>query len=351
LHCSWCGEILSERQVQGRPRAACPSCGRVAYEQLKVGAGVLVQRQGELLLVQRGPGSDAFPGAWCLPAGYCEVDEPPAVTAARETREETGLQVQVGRLVDVYFFDDDPRGNGLLVVYQADVIDKDPDFDAGGPDTAGEIAATGFFPGDGLPAPLSGGGHDQAISAWRDRGAGSWQLGQPMHFCPHCTHALEDGFAFDRLRPICPSCGFVHFQTPKVGVSVLVEREGEVLLVQRAIDPGKGDWSLPSGFVEWDETPEAAARRECAEETGLILADLELLDVRHYSDDFRGPGINLTYRARVAGGRLEPGDDAQKACFVSPAGLPAPAAIAFRGHELMLERWRSSQERKSVPKA
>jgi ADP-ribose pyrophosphatase YjhB (NUDIX family) len=320
----------------------------VAYQQLKVGAGVLVQRQGELLLLQRGPESDAFPGAWCLPAGYCEVDEPPSVAAARETREETGLQVQVGRLVDVYFFDDDPRGNGLLVVYQADVIGKDRGCDAGGPDADREIAASGFFPGDDLPAPLCGGGHDQAISAWRDRGAGSWQMGKPMRFCPHCTHALEEGFAFDRLRPICPSCGFVHFQTPKVGVSVLVEREGKVLLVQRAIDPGKGDWSLPSGFVEWDETPEAAACRECEEETGLLLADLELLDVRHYSDDFRGPGINLTYRGRVAGGQLEPGDDAQEACFVSPAGLPAPTAIAFRGHELVLERWRSSQEPKTA---
>jgi 8-oxo-dGTP diphosphatase len=345
LHCSWCGEILSEVQLEGRSRAACPSCGRVAYQQLKVGAGVLVQRQRELLLLQRGPGSDAFPSTWCLPAGYCEVDESPAVAAARETREETGLQVQVGRLVDVYFFDDDPRGNGLLVVYQADVIGKDRARDS---DAAGEIAATGFFPGHDLPAPLCGGGHDQAISAWRDRGVGSWQPGQPMRFCPHCTHALEEGLAFDRLRPTCPSCGFVHFQTPKVGVSVLVEGAGKVLLVQRAVDPGKGNWSLPSGFVEWDETPEAAARRECAEETGLILADLELLDVRHYSDDFRGPGINLTYRGRVAGGHLEPGDDAQEARFVSPAGLPAPAAIAFRGHKLILERWRSSQGLKTI---
>jgi ADP-ribose pyrophosphatase YjhB (NUDIX family) len=311
----------------------------VAYQQLKVGAGVLVQRQGELLLLQRGPGSDAFPGAWCLPAGYCEVDEPPAVAAAREAREETGLQVRVGRLVDVYFFDDDPRGNGLLVVFQADVIGKDRDSG-----TDGEITATGFFTRDDLPAPLCGGGHDQAIFAWRHREVGAWQVGQPMRFCPHCTHALEEGFAFDRLRLTCPSCGFVHFQTPKVGVSVLVERDGKVLLVRRAIDPGKGDWSLPSGFVEWDETPEDAARRECAEETGLLLADLELLDVRHYNDDFRGPGINITYSGRVAGGRLEPGDDAQTACFVSPAGLPAPDAIAFRGHELMLERWRSSHE-------
>jgi hypothetical protein len=76
-----------------------------------------------------------------------------------------------------------------------------------------------------------------------------------------------------------------------------------------------------------------------------------LLEVRHYSDDFRGAGINLTYRGRVAGGQLEPGDDAKNACFVSPAGLPDPSAIAFHGHELMLERWRASQEHKPVRKS
>lgn len=169
-----------------------------------------------------------------------------------------------------------------------------------------------------------------------------------MRFCPHCTHPLEDSFAFDRPRPTCPSCGFVHFQAPKVGVSLLVESEGKVLLVQRAVDPGKGDWSLPSGFVEWDETPETAARRECAEETGLYLADLELFAVHHYADDFRGPGIDLTYRGRVAAGHLEAGDDALQACFVSPDALPALSAIAFRGHALMLEQWRSSHQLRDV---
>jgi ADP-ribose pyrophosphatase YjhB (NUDIX family) len=172
-----------------------------------------------------------------------------------------------------------------------------------------------------------------------------------MRFCPHCTHALEEGFASDRLRPVCPSCGFVHFQSPKVGVSVLVESDGKLLLIRRAVDPGKGDWSLPSGFVEWDETPEDAARRECAEETGLLLADLELQEVRYYDDDFRGPGIDLTYRGRVAGGHLKPGDDAQEACFISPAELPAQGAIAFRGHSLLLEKWRASQQDKPVPRA
>jgi hypothetical protein len=72
----------------------------------------------------------------------------------------------------------------------------------------------------------------------------------------------------------------------------------------------------------------------------LSVADLELVQVRHYSDDFRGPGLNLTYRARVVAGHLQPGDDASVARFFGPDGLPPADAIAFVGHRLVLEMWR-----------
>lgn len=340
LYCFQCGTKLTEQHMDGRLRPICPACGQVAYRQLKVGAGVLVERDGALLLLQRSVKSAAFPGAWNLPAGYCEVDESPPIAAAREAAEETGLDVQVSRLVDVYFFDDDPRGNGLLVVYEANTESSD----LGGGDwnlaPSGEITAAGFFTPDGLPEPLCGGGHDQAIEAWRARALHHWQPGTPLRHCPYCTHRLQERLAFDRLRTVCPACGFVHFRAPKVGVSVLVERGGQVLLVQRAIDPGQGKWGLPSGFVDWDESPETAAARECVEETGLVVANIELLEVSHYTDDFRGSGINLAYRAEVTGGVLKPGDDAQDARWFSPAKLPPPDKIAFRSHNVILEQWR-----------
>jgi 8-oxo-dGTP diphosphatase len=333
VHCARCGVELIQRPVDGRLRWVCPACEKIAYAHLKVGAGVLAERDGALLLVQRGPESDAFPGTWNLPSGYCEAGEPPAVTAARETAEETGLQVQVGRLVDAYFFDDDPRGDGLLLVYEADIV-------------AGELQSDGheavvarFFLPQHLPQALCGGGHDRAVRAWQARALDRWQPGAPMRYCPHCAHSLEQRLAYDRLRLICPACGFVHFRRPRVGVSVLVEQEGQVLLVRRAVDPGRGKWCLPSGFVEWDESPETAAVRECAEETGLVVGRLALLEVTHYTDDFRGQGINLTYRAQVAGGILRPGDDAAVARFFPRGELPPADAIAFRGHRLALERW------------
>jgi 8-oxo-dGTP diphosphatase len=333
LYCSHCGAELLEREVGGRLRPVCGVCGQVVYAHLRVGAGVLIQRDGALLLLRRSTESDAFPGAWNLPAGYCEADEPPPVAAARETMEEIGLRVRIGRLAEVCYFDDDPRGAGLLLAYEAEVTGGELRVD-------GEEALTaGYFSPDCLPQPLCGGGHDQVIAAWQKRVLDRWQPGMPMRYCPHCTHPLEERDAFERLRKVCPACGFVHFRSPKVGVSLLVEDRGRILLVRRAFEPGRGKWSLPSGFVEWDEPPEVAAARECEEETSLLLSDLELVEVNHYADDYRGPGINLVYRGRVASGQLLPGDDASEALFFSRADLPPAGSIAFQGHRALLDRW------------
>jgi ADP-ribose pyrophosphatase YjhB (NUDIX family) len=273
-----------------------------------------------------------------LPSGYCEADEPPRVAAVREAAEETGLTVQAGALAGAYYFDDDPRGSGLLLVYEARAVGGRLGADGQ------ENVAAGYFAPDDLPRPLCGGGHDRAIADWqagrKTRAPEPWQPGSPLRYCPHCTHALEVRLAFDRQRPVCPACGFVHFRAAKVGVSLFVEREGQVLLIQRAIEPGLDKWALPSGFVEWDESPEAAAIRECREETGLVVADLELLDVYHYADDYRGAGINIVYRATAADGRPQAGDDARAARYFSWKALPPDHAIAFRGHRLMLACWR-----------
>jgi 8-oxo-dGTP diphosphatase len=336
LYCIQCGTRLIPTVIADRARPACPACGFVLYQQLKVGAGALIEQEGALLLARRGPGASAFPDTWNLPSGYCEADESPADTAVREAAEETGLQVRAGRLVDAYYFDDDPRGSGVLLIYEVEIVGGELQADGR------EVAALGFFSPDHLPRPLCGGGHDRAITAWQARARDRWQPGAPLHYCPHCSRRLEERLAYDRMRPVCPACGFIHFRNPKVGVSVLVDRGGQVLLVRRVVEPGLGKWCLPSGFVEWDEAPEVAAVRECAEETGLDVALTGLLDVVHYVEDFRGAGINLTYQGRVLGGRLRPGDDADRARFFSPSELPAMETVAFRSHRLALKRWQAA---------
>jgi len=157
--CPDCGALLELLEVEKKQRSFCPQCQRIHYQQLKVGAGALIEQDGRLLLLQRT--HDPFQGCWNLPAGYAEVDESPPHTVIREVCEETGLQVEVDRLVDIYFFDDDPRGNGILIVYKCHPF-------------GGQLIATSeganptFFAQGGIPSNLAGGGHDQAIDAWRN---------------------------------------------------------------------------------------------------------------------------------------------------------------------------------------
>jgi 8-oxo-dGTP diphosphatase len=145
------------------------------------------------------------------------------------------------------------------------------------------------------------------------------------------------------VRLLCDGCGFVHFRELKVGVTLQVEHDDKLLLIQRDVEPGLGKWALPSGFVEWDEAPTTAAVRECQEETGLEVEILALLEVRYYTDDFRGPGINIAYRAAVAGGQLQAADDARMARFFQAAELPPAQEIAFLTHRRIVQGWRQSK--------
>jgi ADP-ribose pyrophosphatase YjhB (NUDIX family) len=146
------------RYAYGRDRRVCPACAHVDYDQLKVGAAALVLDRGRLLLVRRA--IEPFAGDWSLPAGYVEADEAPEAAVVREVAEETGLRVEVVGLRGVYFFADDPRGNGILIAFECRA--------AGGELRAtDEAVASTFFARGELPQRVAGAGHDQAVDAWR----------------------------------------------------------------------------------------------------------------------------------------------------------------------------------------
>jgi 8-oxo-dGTP diphosphatase len=155
--CLMCGSQMVSRKIEDRPREQCPQCGWIYYQQLKLGSAVLIEKDGNLLLLQRS--YQPWKGSWNLPAGYVEVDETPAQAAVREVREETGLEVEISRLLNTYFFDDDPRGNGLLVLYRGIVV-------GGQLNGSGESTAHAYFSADSLPEDLCGAGHSRAILAW-----------------------------------------------------------------------------------------------------------------------------------------------------------------------------------------
>ncbi len=94
-----------------------------------------------------------------------------------------------------------------------------------------------------------------------------------MNFCSHCGHAITCRIpeGDNRLRCVCDSCGAVHYENPKVLVSVMANVGDRLLWVRRAEAPRAGYWFVPAGFMEQGESLQEAAAREFYEETGIHL--------------------------------------------------------------------------------
>jgi 8-oxo-dGTP diphosphatase len=164
-------------------------------------------------------------------------------------------------------------------------------------------------------------------------------LRQEFTYCPRCQTELIRKEAYDRVRPICPACSFIQFIDPKVSVAVLAEQDGRVLMVKRTMNPGRGSWCFPGGFMESGETPQEAAIRECKEETGLDILITKLIDVYYY-EDFRGSGVVIMYAGQATEG--QPNTETTEASaidFFSPDNLPEP--IEFDSNLKALARWQT----------
>ena len=154
-----------------------------------------------------------------------------------------------------------------------------------------------------------------------------------VNYCIRCGAGLERRLMFGQPRPVCPRCGWVYFADPKVAAGVLVEQDGAVLLVRRVNEPARGLWSIPAGFIDAREDPAQAAARECLEETGLVVEVTRLFELVAGREHERGADLLLIYHARVTGGTLAPGDDADAAQFFPRAALPP---LAFRATRVAL---------------
>ena len=121
------------------------------------------------------------------------------------------------------------------------------------------------------------------------------------NFCAVCGSKLIQQPFGGRIRPFCEACQQPTYFDPKVAVIIFALRGDEVLLIQRAIDPGAGKWALPAGFVDYDEAPEDAAIRETLEETGLHVAIRKLLAVFPKRDSGLAD-ISIAYSVEIIGG-------------------------------------------------
>src|SRR5438093_12506563 len=124
-----------------------------------------------------------------------------------------------------------------------------------------------------------------------------------VRFCPRCATRLVRRDDHGTVRPTCPRCGFVHYLNPVPAAGVLLHERGQVLLVKRRYAPRAGTWCLPSGFMEYGETPRRCALRELREETGLKGRLSGLFGVYAGFDDPRVRAVLVLYRAQRAGGK------------------------------------------------
>jgi NADH pyrophosphatase NudC (nudix superfamily) len=105
-------------------------------------------------------------------------------------------------------------------------------------------------------------------------------LGQKNYrYCPRCSAELICKKVDHHTRKVCPVCNFVIYRNPAPASSVIITQDDKILLVKRKYNPFKGDWSLPAGFIEYDESPEQCAIRETKEETNLDVKLNKLFDV------------------------------------------------------------------------
>lgn len=151
---------------------------------------------------------------------------------------------------------------------------------------------------------------------------------------PSFSRRTPDG---DNLpRTVCDHCGFVAYDNPKIVVGAVVRHGGRILLCRRAIEPSRGLWTIPAGYLEHGETPEEGALREAWEEaTARIVLDslLAVYAIRRLGQ------VQLIYRARLEEPSFAPGPESEAVRLFEDEGLPHDS-IAFPS-----VRWALAHER------
>ena len=155
-------------------------------------------------------------------------------------------------------------------------------------------------------------------------------------YCPGCSVLLEVRSIEGKEHPVCPQCERVIYYDPKIVAAALIERNGQVLIIRRAVQVGYGLWSLPGGYVDRGEIVENAAAREVFEETGLKVKTDKLLGL--FSEQ-GNPVLVAAYTAIEIDGDLEAGPEALELGFYSPNNLPD---LAFPRDQLIIDTWLSS---------
>lgn len=149
---------------------------------------------------------------------------------------------------------------------------------------------------------------------------------ETVRFCPLCGGVLgrEAVPPDQREQAVCSRCRFIFYLNPKLVAGTIPEQDGRILLTRRSINPGRGLWTFPGGFVDFGETTADAAIRETFEETGLKVDLTGLLNVYSYG----GAPVIIVYRAQVLGGELTTCAENDLLQWMTPDEIPWPS-LAF----------------------
>ncbi len=161
-------------------------------------------------------------------------------------------------------------------------------------------------------------------------------------WCPLCRAGLVLSLpeGDDKERLCCKSCGLIIYDNPAPCACAIVLKSGKVMLTRRAVEPSRGLWDLPGGYIEVGESPEETLARELLEETGLEIAITGLLGF--FIDTYGDGGtdtLNITYECEVISGSEAPGSDVEEIRWFDPDNLPADEELAFRNTKEALRAW------------
>jgi len=286
-YCNECAGLLEKKEIEGCQRLVCSRCGKIHYQNpLPVVAGVIIGKEGQILLTKRGipPGE----GKWALLAGFVERGESPEEAMLREIREEIGIEGKPEGLIGVYKGKAEMYGSVIVIGYK--IVSQSEAYTL-----SKEVKEVRLFSRDHLPS---------------------------LAFSSH--RRILDDLWRTRHRPV-PT------------VDAIIEKEGGIVLIKRK-NPPYG-WALPGGFVNYGELLEEAARRELKEETNLEAK--ELRQFHTYSDPGRDPRFHTITTVFIGKGEGEgkPADDAEELKVFKKRELPSKLAF---DHKKILEDYFNS---------
>jgi ADP-ribose pyrophosphatase YjhB (NUDIX family) len=146
-------------------------------------------------------------------------------------------------------------------------------------------------------------------------------------------------------RLVCDECGWIHYENPKIVVGAVATHEGRYLLCLRAIEPRRGKWTIPAGFLEEHETTEQGVLREAREEACVELEIEGLLGIYHVT---KVSQVQLLYKARLASPEFGCGDESLDVRLFSWEEIPWEE-IAFSSVHWALRHHRLLGDRKEFP--